>query len=156
MLILVGKAICQLRACQGRKPSWHGFRKGCHDLSVICFDLARECRDCTRHPRFGDERHQAKHRQAAIVDLNVEFVGFLLVRQFLGEAKWVKEVQRHWVWDFLESREIAWLATTHIMSGAILFEHIAALRPKLKETNDKQDLQTACLWDCVPNCRRGE
>merc|ERR1719491_802848 len=52
-------------------------RKGRHHLTIIWFDLACEGRDGTRNTCLGNKGHQAEHRKAAVVDLNVQLVSLL-------------------------------------------------------------------------------
>merc|ERR1711933_422836 len=86
-------------------------RKWCHDFTIIRLDLACECWYRARHARLRDEGHQAKHRQAAIVDLDIELVGFLLLREALLQAKWVEQIEWNRVWDLLERWKITRLAS---------------------------------------------
>ena len=127
-----------------------------HDLTIVRLDLAREGGDGARHLGLRDEREEAKHGKAAVVDLDVELARLLLVRQLLGEAEGVEEVERHRVRDLLEGGEVARLAAAHVVGLAVLLEHVARLGPELEEADDDEDLQARILRRRVPHGRRRE
>mmetsp|Transcript_4809 Transcript_4809/g.15459 ORF Transcript_4809/g.15459 Transcript_4809/m.15459 type:complete len:318 (+) Transcript_4809:95-1048(+) len=133
-----------------------GRREGRHDLAVVRLDLAGEGRDGARHLGFRDEREEAEHGEAAVVDLDVELLGLLLGGQLLCEAERVEEVERHRVRDLLEGGEVARLAAAHVVLGAVLLQHVRRLGPELEEADDEQDLEARALRRGVPDGGRGE
>merc|ERR1711865_615689 len=127
-------------------------RKGSHDLAIVFLDQSGQRGDCAWNFRLRNKRHEAEHRQATIVDFDVQLSGLLLFRKFLCQAEGIEKIQWHWMWDLFKCWEIAWLATLHVMRLAIRLQYISTLGPELKEANDDKDLELAWSWNRIPNC----
>jgi hypothetical protein len=110
----------------------------------------------------------APHREATVVNLDVQLPRLLLFRKLLGPTKRIKQVERHP--SFLKGGEIARLPSPHVVLFAIRLQRlklripakvfhplrpIPPLAPRLKDPNEADDLQLAVGWDSVPDFWRG-
>mmetsp|Transcript_25134 Transcript_25134/g.54293 ORF Transcript_25134/g.54293 Transcript_25134/m.54293 type:complete len:302 (-) Transcript_25134:53-958(-) len=123
-----------------------------HHLASIRLDVERiETGDRTRDLGLGDEAHDADHGQPTVVDLGNEALLLALRRHLRGEAKRIKQVERHRVWELaLERREVARLAATDIVLLAIHLKHCTGLRPHLEEADEAEDLELGRGGERVP------
>mmetsp|Transcript_10082 Transcript_10082/g.24665 ORF Transcript_10082/g.24665 Transcript_10082/m.24665 type:complete len:282 (-) Transcript_10082:33-878(-) len=124
-------------------------REGRHHLAVVWRDHALQRRHGAGHLGLGHKRHDAKHREAAVVDLRQEAPRLLLRRHLRLQAKGVEEVERHRVRHASvgELGVLARHAARHVV-------RLDALAEQLKEANEAQDLQLRRRGERVP-LRRG-
>lgn len=152
---LVGRSCRPIAARSQRELRDEDLQERSHDLAAVRLDDALQRRHGAGDLGRGDEAHDAKHSQAAVVDLSHQPLGLSLGRAVLGEAKRVVQVERHGVRDApaerrakalprlaeIEARVVARLATRHVVLLTVALEHELRLGPDLQEANDTNDLQ---------------
>merc|ERR1712100_898683 len=127
-----------------------------HDLAGVRRDAqAAKRRDGARHLGLSQESHDAKHRQAAVVDLRTQLLRLPLVRLVLLQVEGIEELERDGVRDLLlEGRERTRLATAHVVRLPGGGEDVVVLAPELEETNEQDDLQLRIRRQSIPLVRR--
>merc|ERR1719327_926910 len=127
-----------------------------HDLAGVRRDVqAPQRRDGARDLGLSQEGHDAKHRQAAVVDLRAQLLRLPLVRLVLLQVEGVEELERDGVRDLLlQGRERSGLATAHVVRLPRGCKDVVVLAPELEETDEEDDLQLRIRRESIPLVRR--
>merc|ERR1712093_919596 len=127
-----------------------------HDLAGVRRDAqAPQRRDGVRDLGLSQEGHDAKHRQAAVVDLRAQLLRLPLVRLVLLQVEGIEELERDGVRDLLlQGRERSGLATAHVVRLPRGCEDVVVLAPEFEETDEEEDLQLRIRRQSIPLVRR--
>mmetsp|Transcript_45938 Transcript_45938/g.107170 ORF Transcript_45938/g.107170 Transcript_45938/m.107170 type:complete len:290 (-) Transcript_45938:2-871(-) len=134
-------------------------REGGHHLAGVGFQANRVQPRNDEALRSRDKAHQTNHRQATVVQLDVELAGLLLLRERLGVTERVEQVEREQLegavgFGAVEAWVVAWLAAAHVVLGAILIESVRVLAPELRDADGKDDLRFGPCRRRIPHIRR--
>merc|ERR1719321_1911214 len=134
----------------------HARRERRHDLAGVGRDAqAVQRRDGAGDLGLGQESHDAKHRQAAVVDLRAQLLRLPLVRLVLLQVEGIEELERDRVRDLLlQGRERSGLATAHVVRLPRGCEDVVVLAPEFEETDEEDDLQLRIRRQSIPLVRR--
>merc|ERR1712093_880411 len=117
-------------------------------------DQAPQRRDGARDLGLSQEGHDAKHRQAAVVDLRAQLLRLPLVRLVLLQVEGIEELERDGVRDLLlQGRERSGLAAAHVVRLPGGGEDVVVLAPELEETDEEDDLQLRIRRQSIPLVR---
>merc|ERR1719333_1098576 len=135
--------VCQRSVASGKR---------CHDFSCVRLEVRKAAQggNRPRHLLFRQESHDAKLRQTAVVHLGQKALVELLAGLLRVEFEWIVQVERNWVWELVEGRELARDAATHVVLQAVLLENVPALAPEFEEANEEQDLKLRTCGQCIP------
>mmetsp|Transcript_43990 Transcript_43990/g.99469 ORF Transcript_43990/g.99469 Transcript_43990/m.99469 type:complete len:220 (+) Transcript_43990:65-724(+) len=100
--------------------------KGRHAIAIVRDELGQR-RHGPRDLGGGDVAHDAKHRQAAVVDLGDQTLGLLGGAAVFGRVRRVEQVERHGVGEIVEGGEEARLAAAHVVLLALFLKDEAVL-----------------------------
>merc|ERR1719421_1100179 len=115
---------------------------------------APQRRDGARDLGLSQEGHDAKHRQAAVVDLRAQLLRLPLVRLVLLQVEGVEELERDGVRDLLlQGRERSGLATAHVVRLPRGREDVVVLAPEFEEPDEEDDLQLRIRRQSIPLVR---